>query len=118
MNDLSSASLHDEISITQEGVNPLLDFCPPEVILGANTSEASTIWIFSLLCHHMLCNKGITKASNHKNKQLQYLFKVLGTPKKMEYPKEDYDVLPLSQTLDKQVLVSLVMNNMLLFINL
>ena len=67
----------------------------PEVICGGSATAHSSAYTAAVLCSYILCGKPPVSAGDDEQKHLNYLFRILGTPRKEDY-LEQYRLLPLA----------------------
>ena len=83
-------------------VSAYLTTTSPEVIFGGTADAASNTWIASSICLHICTGKPIVKAGKTDEKHVQYLFKVLGTPKALKY--KTFDRLPAALVYGRSII--------------
>jgi hypothetical protein len=76
----------------------------PEILLGSCSSEFTTIWTLSAICGHILSGKSVIKSSISHFKHVQYLYRVLGTPKMQEYDMKEFDDLIGSKVFGRYII--------------
>ncbi len=80
---------------------PFLHMSAPEIIFGGQASVASTVYTAGIVCAHILAGKSPVKTGENEKKQVQYLFRTLGTPKKEGY--KNFQNLPLATTYGRHI---------------
>jgi hypothetical protein len=97
----SSSSSPDEIKPMVP--NSYLSNTAPEIVLGSKSNHSSSVFIFATLCAHLLLGKPLIKPPDNEEKYMQYVFKILGTPKIMQY--NEFSNLPRANTFGTHIKV-------------
>lgn len=71
---------------------PFIHMYAPEVILGGEVTRASTVYSAGVALTYILLGNFIMPPAASEAKQLEYIYKILGTPEKVKYV--DYHKLP------------------------
>eukprot|EP00981_Chlorochromonas_danica_P005446 scaffold1091_cov164-Ochromonas_danica.AAC.69 len=77
-----------------------LHMVAPEVLLGGSASPFSVTYIAGLVCCLILTGRPLLKNGETEKRQVEYIFRTLGTPKAMHY-RGFYDLPFSSACLDK-----------------
>lgn len=91
-----SSSAKEEEDLGVDWPTSAYPFLAPELLLGSVVSAATTSYATMMLLFYILTGKTLLKNGKQAGKQLEYVYKLLGTPK-INHVSKEFDAYPLAE---------------------